>query len=61
MIDFDLTEDEQLLQKMVRDFARAEIAPHSRRWDEEEHFPSEIIPKCDSGIPLGISEQVVHL
>lgn len=45
MIDFDLTEEQRLLRDTVRDFARAEIAPHSKAWDEEERFPHEIIPK----------------
>jgi alkylation response protein AidB-like acyl-CoA dehydrogenase len=45
MIDFDLTEEQRLLRDTVRDFARAEIAPHSKAWDEEERFPHELIPK----------------
>jgi alkylation response protein AidB-like acyl-CoA dehydrogenase len=44
-MNFDLTEDQQILQQTVRDFCLNEIAPHSRRWDEEEKFPAEIIPK----------------
>ena len=45
MIRFDFTEDERLLRDTVRSFAASEIAPHARRWDEEERFPSEIVPK----------------
>ena len=26
-------------------FARKEIAPHARKWDEEESFPTALIPK----------------
>ncbi len=44
-MNFDLTEDQQILQKTVREFCAHEIAPHSRRWDEEEKFPAEIVPK----------------
>jgi alkylation response protein AidB-like acyl-CoA dehydrogenase len=44
-MNFDLSEDQQILQKTVREFCANEIAPHSRRWDEAEEFPSEIIPK----------------
>ena len=44
-MNFDLTEDQQILQKTVREFCANEIAPHSRRWDEKEEFPHEIIPK----------------
>jgi alkylation response protein AidB-like acyl-CoA dehydrogenase len=45
MIDFAETEEETILRKTVRDFAEAEIAPHSRAWDEEERFPVELVPK----------------
>jgi alkylation response protein AidB-like acyl-CoA dehydrogenase len=47
-MNFELTDDQKILQKTVRDFAAAEIAPHARRWDEEEEFPAEIIPKLAS-------------
>ena len=29
-------------REMVRDFARTEIAPHIKEWDEKSHFPMEI-------------------
>ncbi len=45
MMTFDETESERLLRHTVRDFAAAEIAPYSRRWDEEERFPTELVPK----------------
>jgi alkylation response protein AidB-like acyl-CoA dehydrogenase len=45
MISFDETEAEQILRRTVREFSRAEIAPHARAWDEAERFPSELIPK----------------
>jgi alkylation response protein AidB-like acyl-CoA dehydrogenase len=45
MISFDETESEQILRKTVRDFARKEVAPNARKWDEEEHFPIELVPK----------------
>jgi alkylation response protein AidB-like acyl-CoA dehydrogenase len=44
-MNFDLTDDQQILQKTVREFCANEIAPHSRHWDEAETFPAEIIPK----------------
>jgi alkylation response protein AidB-like acyl-CoA dehydrogenase len=53
-MDFALTEHHELLRKTVREFARAEVLPHARKWDEEERFPKEIIPKlADMGL-LGI-------
>src|SRR6476659_315965 len=45
MITFEETESERILRKTVRDFAEKEIRPHARRWDEEERFPSELMPK----------------
>ena len=44
-MNFDLTDDQQILQKTVREFCANEIAPHSRHWDEQEKFPAEVIPK----------------
>jgi alkylation response protein AidB-like acyl-CoA dehydrogenase len=53
-MDFEFAEHHQLLRKSVRDFARAEVQPHARKWDEEERFPTEIIAKlADLGL-LGI-------
>ncbi len=42
VMDFQLTEEQALLRKTVRDFAEAEIAPHSREWDERQEFPREL-------------------
>ena len=44
-LDFEETESEKILRQTVREFARKEIAPHARKWDEEERFPSALIPK----------------
>src|SRR5512147_1404552 len=44
-MDFEETESEKILRKTVREFARKEIAPYARKWDEEETFPSALIPK----------------
>src|SRR5580700_2268736 len=53
-MDFKLSEHHALLRGSVRDFALAEVAPHAQRWDREERFPSEIVPKlADMGL-LGI-------
>ena len=40
-MDFNLTEEQELLKKTVRDFAEAELRPHSREWDEKQEFPRE--------------------
>ncbi len=53
-MDFQLSEQHVILQKTVRDFARSEVAPHARKWDEEERFPTEIVPKLAALGLLGI-------
>jgi alkylation response protein AidB-like acyl-CoA dehydrogenase len=53
-MDFEFSEHHQLLRQSVRDFARAEIAPHAQRWDREETFPMELVPKLAHMGLLGI-------
>ncbi len=50
-MDFSLSENHRLVQSTVRDFALREIRPHARAWDEDERFPTEIVPKA-AGIGL---------
>jgi alkylation response protein AidB-like acyl-CoA dehydrogenase len=40
---FRLSDEQREIQDLVRKFARNEIAPHAERWDEEAHFPREIL------------------
>jgi alkylation response protein AidB-like acyl-CoA dehydrogenase len=44
-LDFDLSEEQQLLRTTVRDFAEKELGPHSREWDEKQQFPREVFTK----------------
>jgi alkylation response protein AidB-like acyl-CoA dehydrogenase len=53
-MDFDFSEHHRLLRQSVRDFARAEIAPHAQRWDKEERFPMDLVPKLAAMGLLGI-------
>jgi alkylation response protein AidB-like acyl-CoA dehydrogenase len=53
-MNFDFDESHVLLRKSVREFARAEIAPHADAWDSEERFPTELVPKLASMGLLGI-------
>ena len=41
-MDFELTEEQQLLRKTVRQFAESELGPHSREWDEAQGFPRTV-------------------
>ena len=44
-MDFNLSEEQQLLKNTVREFAERELAPHSREWDEKQEFPREVFTK----------------
>ncbi|MEO8665725.1 MAG: acyl-CoA dehydrogenase family protein [Ignavibacteria bacterium] len=44
-MDFNLTEQELAVQKLARDFAQNEIAPHVMKYDEAQEFPMEIAKK----------------
>jgi len=44
MIDFELSEEQRVLQASVREMCERLIIPNARRWDQEERFPHEIIP-----------------
>ena len=39
----DLTETHREIQALVREFAQAEIAPHSAEWNEAHHVPVEVL------------------
>jgi len=40
-----LTEEQREVQRLAREFAMAEIAPHVADWDERAHFEPELIGK----------------
>src|SRR6201992_660311 len=42
-MQFTLNEDQIAVRDMARDFAAEKIAPHALRWDEEKHFPVEVM------------------
>lgn len=42
-MDFALSEDQRAIQDLARDFAQAEMAPHSAQWDEEKFFPVDTL------------------
>jgi len=48
-MNFDLTEDQRAIFEAAAAFARAEMAPHSARWDEEKHFPVDVL-KAAAGL-----------
>jgi butyryl-CoA dehydrogenase len=55
-MDFQLTEEQQMMQRMVREFAEKEIRPITREIDASGQFPWEIIHKMAGlgllGLPI---------
>ena len=47
-MDFTLSDDQRAIQDMARAFAKAELAPHSARWDEDKFFPVDVIRQAAS-------------
>ena len=45
-MDFNLTEEQRAFQATARQFARDEMMPHARDWDENETFPVEALRKA---------------
>src|SRR5581483_7281584 len=45
-MDFELTEDQRAFQATARSFARDEMMPHAREWDEAETFPVDALRKA---------------
>ena len=42
-MQFALNEDQAAIRDMALAFAAEKIAPHALRWDEEKHFPVEVM------------------
>ncbi|MGJ5203548.1 isobutyryl-CoA dehydrogenase [Bradyrhizobium sp. HKCCYLR20261] len=42
-MQFALDEDQVAVREMARAFAAEKIAPHALRWDEEKHFPVDVM------------------
>jgi alkylation response protein AidB-like acyl-CoA dehydrogenase len=49
-MDFNLTEDQRAFQATARQFARDEMMPRAREWDENETFP---VPELRKAAALG--------
>jgi butyryl-CoA dehydrogenase len=53
-MDFELSEEQMLIQEMVREFAAAEVAPIAAEIDRNHRFPEELIPKLAEVGLLGV-------
>ncbi|MBS1484733.1 MAG: acyl-CoA dehydrogenase [Clostridium sp.] len=48
---YDMTEDQQSMVELIRDFMTREVKPHVLEWEKEGHYPKEII---QMGIDMGL-------
>ena len=53
-MDFHLTNEQQMLRKMYREFAETEVKPLAEELDEQERFPMETVEKMAKLGMLGI-------
>ncbi len=44
-LDFSLTDDQQAIRDLARDFAETELKPHRLEWDETQTFPMDAFRK----------------
>src|SRR6187399_1629583 len=55
MIDFDLTEEQALLEQSVREWSAREVAPHIKELDRQHRFDPRILPQMAELGLLGVS------
>jgi hypothetical protein len=59
-VRIELTEEQKLVYRSVRDFAAAEVRPHAAKWDRDGTFPAAMVPKlADLGL-LGLTVPAEH-
>ncbi|MEA1960710.1 MAG: acyl-CoA dehydrogenase family protein [Bacillota bacterium] len=44
-MDFKLTEEQEMIRQMARDFGQNEIAPYAQQWDKDDYCPLDVIQK----------------
>lgn len=53
-MDFNLTTEHEMVQKMVRDFAQKEVAPTIKEWDRKQEMAPHVLPRMSELGILGI-------
>jgi glutaryl-CoA dehydrogenase (non-decarboxylating) len=53
-MEFSLTDEHKMVQHMVRDFARNEVAPDIREWDRKQEMAPAILPRMGELGILGV-------
>jgi short/branched chain acyl-CoA dehydrogenase len=59
-MDFDLSDEQQDLRRLVRDFAQQEVRPVAEELDREKRFPYEIVAKLGELGLMGIPYPEEH-
>jgi alkylation response protein AidB-like acyl-CoA dehydrogenase len=54
-MDFRLSDEQEQIKQMVREFAEGEIKPHLMEWDEKQHFPVDKFKKAGELGLLGVT------
>src|SRR6202011_4176292 len=53
-MDFDLTDEQKLIEQSTREWAAREVAPNIRRLDREHRFDRALVPKMAEHGLLGV-------
>ena len=72
MVDFTLSEEQQMLQELAHEFATENVRPMAEHWDENSEFPMEAIeaahelglmnlhvPEAYGGMGMGTMDEVI--
>ncbi len=51
----ELNDTQREIQRTAREFAARELTPNARKWDEEHHFPAEVVKKLAEMGFMGIA------
>jgi acyl-CoA dehydrogenase len=54
MIGFSLTEEQEFIRKLARDFAQKEMAPRAEHYDQTAEYPWEVIQKAHAAGLLNV-------
>ena len=53
-MNFELTENQEMIRQMAKDFADKHIRPHVMEWDESQHFPIELFKAMGQQGMMGV-------
>ena len=45
-MDFNYSEEQDLIANSAKEFAEQFIRPHVMEWDESQHFPADVLHKA---------------